>query len=75
MIAVLAIGVIVVQIQRHAAERESEAAIRLAQATDPVIISQLAHEFQGKSLGAQAVLRLAENFPAGRRLGCSVAPM
>ena len=68
VIAVLAIGVIVVQIQRQAAEREGEAATRLAQATDPSLMLQLAHESQGKTLGAQALLRAADLFAQAGRL-------
>lgn len=67
VIAVLAIAVIYVQMQRQAAEHESAAAARLSQAMDPGVLAQLAHEFQGKSLGAQALLRLAQlSSQAGR---------
>lgn len=59
VVAALAIGVIVVQMQRQSAEREEEAATRLAQATDPVMLQQLTREFKGKEIGAQACLRLA----------------
>lgn len=59
VVVVLAVGVIAVQMQRQAAEREEEAAVRLAQATDPLTLGQLASEYKGKEIGAQACLRLA----------------
>jgi len=66
-IAVLAVGVIYVQMQRQAGERENEAATRLSQATDPGLIVPLVKEFSGKNIGAQALLRLAElHAQAGR---------
>jgi len=74
VVAVLAIGVIIVQMQRQASEHESEAATRLALATDPGVLMQLAHESQGKTLGAQALLRLAElHSQAGRLVEAQAA--
>ena len=74
VIAVLAIGVIIVQMQRQAAEHETEAAARLAQAAEPGAVSQLAHEYHGKALGAQALLRLAElHAQAGRVVDAQAA--
>ena len=59
-VAVLAAIVVVVQVQRQAAERETESADRIAQAVEPGLLLQLAHEYKGKNLGAQALLRLAD---------------
>ena len=67
-IAVLAGGVIYVQMQRQAGERETEAATRLAQATEPGLIVPLVKEFSGKNIGAQALLRLAELYSQAGRL-------
>ncbi|MEI8316147.1 MAG: tetratricopeptide repeat protein [Verrucomicrobiota bacterium] len=59
LVGALAIGVVVVRMQRQAAEREEVAAARLAQTTEPLDLQQLAHEYKGKEIGAQAYLRLA----------------
>ena len=59
IVGVLAVGVIVVQMQRQAAEREEEATVRLGQTTEPLALLQLAREYKGKEIGAQAYLRLA----------------
>ena len=59
-VAVLAAIVVVVQVQRQAAERETESAERIAQAVEPGLLLQLAREYKGKNIGAQALLRLAD---------------
>ena len=69
----LAVGVIAVQMQRQAAEREEEAAVRLSQATDPMTLQQLAREHKGKEIGAQACLRLANLQSQAGRLPETVA--
>ena len=67
VVGVLAVAVVVVQVERQAAERENEAATRVAQAADPALLQQLAREFNGKNIGAQALLRLADvHSQAGR---------
>ena len=60
LVAVLAIVVVVVHVQRQAAERENEAAVRVAQAADPDVLLQLARAYPGKNVGAQALLRAAD---------------
>ena len=81
LVAVLAIVVVVVHVQRQAAERENEAAVRVAQAADPDVLLQLARAYPGKNVGAQALLRAADlqsqagrfyfhhQMSAGRRAG------
>ena len=59
VVGALAIGVIAVQMQHQAAAREEEAAVRLAQTTEPMALLQLAREYKGKDVGAQAYLQLA----------------
>ena len=59
VVGALAIGVIVVQMQRQATAREEEAAVRLAQTTEPMALLQLAREYKGRGVGAQAYLQLA----------------
>ena len=59
-VAVLAAIVVVVQVQHQAAERETESAERIAQASDPNVLQQIAREYKGKNTGAQALLRLAD---------------
>ena len=67
VVAVLAAVVVVVQVQRQAADREVEAAERVAQTVDPGLLQPLAREYKGKNLGAQALLRLADvHSQAGR---------
>ena len=73
VVVALAIGVIAVQMQRHSAEHAEEAATRLAQATDPVVLQQLTREFKGKEIGAQACLRLANLESQAGRLPESMA--
>lgn len=46
--------------QRQAAEQEEAAAAQIALAVDPATLQRLAQDFQGKPIGAQALLRLAE---------------
>jgi len=60
IVAALALVLIFVKVQRKAAESENEAAARVAQATEPVTLMQLASEYKGKNIGAQALLRLAD---------------
>ena len=60
VVAVLAAVVVVVQVQHQAADREAEAAERVAQTVDPGLLQPLAREYQGKNIGAQALLRLAD---------------
>ena len=59
VVGALAIGVIAVQMQHQAAAREEEAAVRLAQTTEPMALLQLAREYKGRGVGAQAYLQLA----------------
>ena len=73
VVVALAIGVVVVQMQRQAAEREEEAAGRLSQAVDPMTLQQLAREYKGKEIGAQALLRLANVYSQAGRLTESAA--
>lgn len=60
VVAVLAAVVVVVQVQHQAADREAEAAERVAQTVDPGLLQPLAREYKGKNIGAQALLRLAD---------------
>ena len=72
VVAVLAAIVVVVQVQHQAAERETESAERIAQAIDPNLLQQLAREYKGKNIGAQALLRLADvQTQAGRLVEAS----
>jgi len=73
VVVALAVGVIAVQMQRQAAEREEEAAGRLTQATDPLALQQLARDYKGKEIGAQACLRLANLQSQAGRLPEAVA--
>ena len=73
LIAVLAVVVIIVQVQRQAAEREEGAAARVAQTVEPGLLLQLAHEYTGKNVGAQALLRLADVQSQAGRLAEAVA--
>ena len=67
IVAALAVVVVVVQIQRQAAEREIVAAARLSQTSDPSALARLAQEFQQKPVGAQALFQLAAiHLQAGR---------
>lgn len=59
LVGALAVVVVVVQMQRQAAEREEAATVRLNQVTEPLALQQLAREYKGKAIGAQAYLRLA----------------
>jgi len=64
---VVLIGLGIYYWQRQAAEQEEAAAAQLAMAVDPAALQQLAQDFRGKAIGAQALLRLAElNIQAGR---------
>lgn len=65
--ALALIGIVAVYQQRQAAEREEDAAARLAQAADPGALSAVAQEFSGKPIGAQALVRMGElHYQAGR---------
>jgi len=57
---VVAVGLIAYYRQQQAVEQEQLAATRLAQASDTGTLRQLAQEFRGKGLAAQALMRLAE---------------
>lgn len=56
---VVLIGVVMFYRQRLTAEQEELAATKLAQANDAATLRQLAAEYRGKELAAQALLRLA----------------
>ena len=56
---VVLIGVVMFYRQRLIAEQDELAATRLAQANDAATLRQLAAEYRGKELAAQALLRLA----------------
>src|SRR5437867_2625220 len=58
--AIVLIGLAAVYRQRLAAEQEEAAAAELAQARDPAALQRLAQDYRGQPLGAQALLRLAE---------------
>jgi len=66
--AIAVIGILTIYQQRKAADREEEAAGRLAQANDPAALQAIAHDYPNKPMGAQALLRLGELHYAGGRL-------
>jgi hypothetical protein len=65
--AVVVAGIVVIYQQRQAAEREQQAALRLAQATDPINLQAIANEFPKQAIGAQALMQLGNvHFESGR---------
>ncbi|MCG3147377.1 MAG: hypothetical protein PCFJNLEI_00816 [Verrucomicrobiae bacterium] len=65
--AVAVIGIIAILQQRQSASRAAEASLRLAQANDPLTLQGIARDYSGKTIGAQALLRLGElHYAAGR---------
>ncbi|MEI6084586.1 MAG: tetratricopeptide repeat protein [Verrucomicrobiota bacterium] len=65
--AVAVIGILTIYQQRRAADREVEAAGRLAQAKDPAELQAIARDYPNQVIGAQALLRLGGlEFEAGR---------
>jgi TolA-binding protein len=60
VVVVVLIGLAVYYWQKQAAAQEEAAAAELSMTTDPATLQRLAKDYQGKAVGAQALLRIAE---------------